>query len=89
MSAGDTSDIERARRDKEWAARRRRLDEEFAQQHHRLTDALGKLGADHEPPAGWEQRVLAASTRRRRVSIAVLAALLVVLAVAIARLEVR
>jgi hypothetical protein len=52
----------------------------------RLEDALARLGADHEPPAGWEARVLAAVAPRRRSwwwpgaplgALAVVAALLV------------
>lgn len=32
----------------------------------RIEDALAGLGAEHEPPRGWEARVLAATTARRR-----------------------
>jgi len=32
----------------------------------RLEAALARLGAEHEPPAGWQARVLAATEARRR-----------------------
>jgi hypothetical protein len=32
----------------------------------RIEAALSRLGAEHEPPAGWEARVLAATVERKR-----------------------
>jgi hypothetical protein len=32
----------------------------------RIEDAIAQLGAEHEPPAGWEDRVLAATAPPRR-----------------------
>jgi hypothetical protein len=32
----------------------------------RIEAALARLGAEHEPPAGWEARVLAATVERKR-----------------------
>lgn len=51
---------------------------------HRIARALAQLGAEHEPPAGWEGRVLAAieaAPERRRWWFAIPLAALVVAAV--------
>jgi hypothetical protein len=34
--------------------------------HERIERAIAGLGTEHEPPVGWEARVLAASTPKRR-----------------------
>jgi hypothetical protein len=49
---------------------------------HRIEQAIAQLGAEHEPPAGWEARVLAATAppkqRRWRLAIPAVAAAAVV-----------
>lgn len=55
----------------------------------RIEAALARLGAEHQPPVGWEARVLAATARTQRpwwlvpIPVAVLAAIAIAIAVVI------
>ncbi|MEJ7596582.1 MAG: hypothetical protein WKG01_01625 [Kofleriaceae bacterium] len=42
------------------------MSEPEQQNDQRIELAIGELGREHEPPVGWEARVLAASTPKRR-----------------------